>query len=51
MLILQDVAESLGIANLSDEVSLGLAADVEYRLREVVEVKLPSSRATFWCRS
>ena len=35
---LQDVADSLGITNLADEVSLALAADVEYRLREVVEV-------------
>lgn len=35
----QDVAESLGIPNLSDDVSTSLAADVEYRLREVIEVR------------
>lgn len=32
------MAESLGISNMTDEVALALAADVEYRLREIVEV-------------
>ena len=34
----QDVAESIGIGNLTDDISSALAADVEYRLREVIEV-------------
>ncbi|KAK7203348.1 hypothetical protein BZA70DRAFT_77915 [Myxozyma melibiosi] len=33
----KDVAESLGIANLSEEVSKSLAMDVEYRINEVLE--------------
>lgn len=39
----QDVAESIGIGNLSDDISSALAADVEYRLREVIEVGLQGS--------
>ncbi|KAK9894648.1 TAF-domain-containing protein [Cystobasidium minutum MCA 4210] len=40
----KDVAESIGIAGLSDEVSGALAADVEYRLREVIEESLKFAR-------
>lgn len=32
------VAESIGIADLSDEVCLGLAEDVSYKLREMAHV-------------
>lgn len=39
-LSLQDVAESVGIANLPDEVATALAGDVEYRLWEIIEVRL-----------
>lgn len=35
----QDVAESIGIANLPDEVASALAGDVEYRLWEIIEVR------------
>lgn len=38
------MAESLGIAGLSEEVSSALAADVEYRLRDVIEVGSNSIR-------
>lgn len=34
------VAQSIGIPNLSPEVSLALAPDVEYRLREIMQVVL-----------
>merc|ERR1712093_69435 len=40
----KDVAESIGIPNLSDEVATALAADVEYRLREVMEESLKFMR-------
>ena len=43
----QDVAESLGISNLSDELSTALAADVEYRLREVIEVRYERCTAQY----
>ncbi|EPQ26001.1 uncharacterized protein PFL1_06455 [Pseudozyma flocculosa PF-1] len=33
----RDVAESLGIANFKDNVAAALAADVEYRIREIVQ--------------
>ncbi|KAK9461782.1 uncharacterized protein V1516DRAFT_635774 [Lipomyces oligophaga] len=33
----KDVAESLGISNLPDEVSKSLAMDIEYRINEVLE--------------
>ncbi|KAG6478412.1 hypothetical protein ZIOFF_061854 [Zingiber officinale] len=33
------VAQSIGISNLSPEVSLALAPDVEYRLREIMQVE------------
>ncbi|EGN93949.1 hypothetical protein SERLA73DRAFT_115423 [Serpula lacrymans var. lacrymans S7.3] len=33
----KDVAESLGISNLSDTVASSLAADVEYRMHQVIE--------------
>jgi hypothetical protein len=36
--LFQDIAESLGISNLSDTVASALAADVEYRLHELIEV-------------
>jgi hypothetical protein len=35
----QDVAESLGITNLSETVISALASDVEYRIHQVVEVR------------
>lgn len=38
----QDVAESLGIANLPDDVARALAGDVEYRLWDIIEASLPS---------
>lgn len=34
----KDVAESLGLAHLSDEAAAALAADVEYRLTQLIEV-------------
>ncbi|GAA97952.1 uncharacterized protein L969DRAFT_106010 [Mixia osmundae IAM 14324] len=40
----KDVAESCGIANLSDEVAAALATDVEYRLHELVEESLKFMR-------
>jgi hypothetical protein len=36
----QDVAESLNISNISDQVASMLASDVEYRIHQVVEVCL-----------
>lgn len=32
------IAQSIGIANLSSDVALALASDVEYRLREIMQV-------------
>lgn len=32
-------AESIGVANLSEDVALGLAGDVEFRLHQVIEVR------------
>ena len=32
------IAQSIGIANLSADVALALAPDVEYRMREVMQV-------------
>lgn len=32
------IAQSIGIPNLSPEVALALAPDVEYRLREIIQV-------------
>jgi transcription initiation factor TFIID subunit 6 len=32
------IAQSIGISNLSPDVSLALAPDVEYRLHEVIQV-------------
>lgn len=32
------IAQSIGIANLSPDVSLALAPDVEYRVREIMQV-------------
>lgn len=40
----KDVAESIGIGNLTDDISSALAADVEYRLREVIEESLKFMR-------
>jgi transcription initiation factor TFIID subunit 6 len=36
--IIQDVAESLGLTNLSDVIASALASDVEYRIQQVIEV-------------
>ena len=33
----QDVAESANVTNLSDDVAVALAGDVEYRIHQVVE--------------
>lgn len=35
----KDVAESLGMTNISDSVASNLASDVEYRLNQVIEVR------------
>lgn len=32
------IAQSIGIPNLSPDVALALAPDVEYRLREIIQV-------------
>ncbi|KAK4053723.1 histone H4-like TAF Taf6, SAGA complex subunit [Microbotryomycetes sp. JL201] len=40
----KDVAESVGISNLSDEVATALAGDVEYRLWEVIEESMKFMR-------
>ena len=41
---IKDVAESLGIASLNDEVLDGLASDVEFRLAQVLEEALKFMR-------
>lgn len=41
---IQDVAESVGIANLPDDVAGALAGDVEYRLWEIIEVRISPAR-------
>jgi transcription initiation factor TFIID subunit 6 len=33
----QDIAESVGIPNLKDDVATSLAQDVEYRIHEIVQ--------------
>jgi hypothetical protein len=38
LILLQDVAESLGLTNLSDVIASALASDVEYRIQQVIEV-------------
>ncbi|GAA6062479.1 hypothetical protein JCM10212_000015 [Sporobolomyces blumeae] len=40
----RDVAETLGIANLSDDVAQALAGDVEYRLWELIEESIKFMR-------
>ncbi|KAK4704303.1 transcription initiation factor TFIID subunit 6, partial [Phenoliferia sp. Uapishka_3] len=40
----KDVAESVGIANLPDEVAIALAGDVEYRLWEIIEESIKFMR-------
>lgn len=49
---IRDVAESVGIASLSDEVLQALCSDVEYRLSQVLEEALKfmrhSKRTTLW---
>ena len=34
------IAESIGISNLPDDVAAALAPDVEYRMREIMQVLL-----------
>lgn len=34
------IAQSIGISNLSSDVALALAPDVEYRVREIMQVYL-----------
>ena len=41
---IRDVAESVGISNLSDEVINGLSSDVEYRTSQVLEEALKFMR-------
>lgn len=41
---IRDVAESVGIGSLSDEILQGLAADIEFRLAQVLEEALKSLR-------
>ncbi|MCJ1302163.1 hypothetical protein MMC08_004966 [Hypocenomyce scalaris] len=49
---IKDVAESVGIASLSDDVLQALSSDVEYRLSQVLEEALKfmrhSKRTTLW---
>lgn len=49
---IKDVAESVGIASLNDDVLQGLSADIEYRLSQVLEEALKfmrhSKRTTLW---
>lgn len=33
----KDVAETLGIVNLRDNVAVALAADIEYRIRDIAQ--------------
>lgn len=33
----KDVAESLGIVNLRDNIAMALATDIEYRIRDIVQ--------------
>ena len=33
----RDVAESLGITNMRDNICVALATDIEYRIRDIVE--------------
>lgn len=35
---IKTISESLGIANLKDDVAAALAQDVEYRIHEIVQV-------------
>jgi transcription initiation factor TFIID subunit 6 len=32
------IGESVGLSNISDEVAQALAADTEYRIREIIQV-------------
>ena len=41
---LQVIADSVGIPKLSTDAAKALAPDVEYRIREIVQVGLPNSR-------
>lgn len=41
---IKDVAESLGITSLSDDVLQGLSSDIEYRLSQVLEEALKFMR-------
>jgi hypothetical protein len=43
----QDVAESLGIPNLPENVASALASDVEYRLNQVIEVRYIGYQSRF----
>jgi len=49
---IKDVAESVGISSLSEEVLQGLSLDIEYRLAQVLEEALKfmrhSKRTTLW---
>lgn len=45
---MQIIAQSINIPNLSDEAAQALAPDVDYRLREIIQVR--TSRAPSSCR-
>lgn len=36
---IKSIAEFVGIANLKDDVAVALAQDVEYRLRDIIQVR------------
>ena len=38
-------AESLGVPGLAEDVAAAQAADVEYRLRQIVQARRPAARA------
>ena len=48
LFVLQEVAESLGIGSLPDEIAEKLASDVEYRIHQVVQVR-PHSQSLVYC--
>lgn len=45
---IQNIALSIDITRLSADAAKGLASDAEYRLRELVQVRVGPSRSFFW---
>jgi hypothetical protein len=39
------IAESVGVQNLKDDVAAALAQDIEYRLRDIIQVNLAPFRS------